>query len=86
MAKKKTSAPEQPSSPASQAALWELWHMLQNTLLEMMRQPEKLNAEKLGIIRSWLRDNGCVVDMTHEADVRASLDQLNGMSVPFNDK
>lgn len=40
-------------------------------------------AAFLGVIRKFLRDNHCTVDMASSADLRASLEQLKSLALPF---
>ena len=45
--------------------------------------PSKIRASMLEVIRGFLKDNNVRKDLTSARDVKASLDELAGLSIPF---
>lgn len=67
--------------------LQELWRL---TLQECIRYMEdtprgKLRANKLEVVRAFLKDNHITIDGGHLFDVRQSLSKLAALDLPFQD-
>lgn len=78
---------EEVSGAATQEQLKELWLLLLKEFMRYLSEtpPEKLRVNTLEVIRQFLKDNNITIDGNHQMDVRASLAQMEGLALPFDD-
>lgn len=67
--------------PASKEKLAELHALFTQTCFAILNEPKRPRASTLGVIRSFLRDNG--IEARSIGSMKAGLQDLAGIDLPF---